>query len=266
MSRDTSVAGDGDRVEEELIGLVPAAGKGLRLGLPYPKELYPIIRNNKYKPVAEHVIDNLRSAGVAHVVFVVNETKHQLLGYFGSGRAFGCELSYVVQDPVEERTGGSSGLAEALDSAWHLTRGRSVLFGMADTIITPQQALAPLRAREHGKADLVLALFETEHPEKFGMVERNGADGARIARIVDKPRTTDLRWMWGAILWRPRFTAFLHEHVARGGSQDFAAIMNRAIEAGLEARGVELAGARYVDVGTYDEIAKLEREFREESH
>ena len=26
------------------IGLVPAAGSGLRLGLPYPKELYPIIQ------------------------------------------------------------------------------------------------------------------------------------------------------------------------------------------------------------------------------
>ena len=32
---------------DEFIGLVPAAGKGVRLGLPYPKELYPIIRNNQ---------------------------------------------------------------------------------------------------------------------------------------------------------------------------------------------------------------------------
>ena len=40
---------------EEVIGLIPAAGKGLRLGLPYPKELYPVIRNNHYKPISQFV-------------------------------------------------------------------------------------------------------------------------------------------------------------------------------------------------------------------
>ena len=35
-------------MDEELIGLIPAAGKGVRLGLPYPKELYPVIRENRY--------------------------------------------------------------------------------------------------------------------------------------------------------------------------------------------------------------------------
>jgi len=34
-------------MNEELIGLIPAAGKGVRLGLPYPKELYPVIRDNQ---------------------------------------------------------------------------------------------------------------------------------------------------------------------------------------------------------------------------
>jgi hypothetical protein len=35
-------------MQEDIIGLIPAAGKGIRLGLPYPKELYPVIRNNHY--------------------------------------------------------------------------------------------------------------------------------------------------------------------------------------------------------------------------
>ncbi len=69
-------------LNEDAIGLIPAAGKGVRLGLPYPKELYPVIRNNHYKPIAQFVLDNLRAAGLKHIVFVVNETKHQLIGYF----------------------------------------------------------------------------------------------------------------------------------------------------------------------------------------
>ena len=46
-------------MKEELIGLIPAAGRGVRLGLPYPKELYPVIRNNHYKPISQFVLDNI---------------------------------------------------------------------------------------------------------------------------------------------------------------------------------------------------------------
>ena len=83
---------------DDAVGLVPAAGRGVRLGLPYPKELYPIIRENRYKPVSQFVLDNLIASGVGHVVFVINETKHQLVGYFGDGSRFGCDMSYVVQE------------------------------------------------------------------------------------------------------------------------------------------------------------------------
>ena len=131
---------------EESIGLVPAAGKGLRLNLPYPKELYPVIRGNRYKPVAEFVMDNLRAAGAGHVVVVVNETKHQLIGYFGDGQRFGFDISYVVQE--QNGSVGSStspGLAGALDCGYHLVKDKTVLFGMPDTLMEPQDVFAILR-------------------------------------------------------------------------------------------------------------------------
>jgi len=102
---------------ENFIGLIPAAGKGVRLGLPYPKELYPVIRNNHYKPISQFVVDNLTNAGLQHIVFVVNETKHQLMGYFGSGQRFGCNISYVVQEVVEERP---SRLLQVWPTLWTL--------------------------------------------------------------------------------------------------------------------------------------------------
>ncbi|MEZ4555370.1 MAG: hypothetical protein R2851_07410 [Caldilineaceae bacterium] len=49
-------------LQEDIIGLIPAAGKGMRLGLPYPKELYPVIRDNRYKPVSQFVVDNMIAA------------------------------------------------------------------------------------------------------------------------------------------------------------------------------------------------------------
>lgn len=248
---------------DDWIGLVPAAGKGLRLALPYPKELYPIIRENRYKPIAQFVLDNLTAAGLRHVVFVINETKHQLLGYFGNGRRFGCAISYVVQEPADDQERSTSpGLAHALDAAYHLVRGKTVFFGMADTIMQPKDVFA--RAWQHaaGDDDVVLALFPTDQPEHFGMV-RCAADG-RVVEIVDKPRRTDLTEMWGCIVWRPRFTEFLHECVGERGMSDFAAIMNAAMHDGLRFRGVSVQGGEYTDLGTYEGIQAMDRRAREE--
>jgi glucose-1-phosphate thymidylyltransferase len=243
---------------EELIGLIPAAGKGVRLGLPYPKELYPVIRNNHYKPISQFVVDNLVRAGLKHIVFVINETKHQLVGYFGSGQRFGCDISYVVQEIVEGKTKSTSpGLAHALDSAYHLTRGKTVFFGMADTLMQPNDIFKRIHAAAHPDDDVVFGMFTTERPEKFGMVRM-------VLEIVDKPASTTLTEMWGCIVWRPKFTEFLHESVCGQGISDFAKIMNDAIKQGMNFRGAHLVDGTYIDLGTYEEIADLDKKYREE--
>jgi hypothetical protein len=88
--------------------------------------------------------------------------------------------------------------------------------------------------------------------------------GHRVVEIVDKPRTTDLAEMWGCILWRSRFTEYLHECVGQQDLSDFAQIMNRAIDAGMHFRGIRMAGGTYIDLGTYEEVAELDRRFRQE--
>lgn len=248
---------------EEMIGLVPAAGKGVRLGLPYPKELYPVIRDNHYKPISQFVLNNLTVAGLRHVIFVINETKHQLIGYFGDGRRFGCNISYVVQEPMNGRGESTSpGLAHALDSAYHLTQGKTVFFGMADTIMQPKNVFARAYEAASPEDDVILVLFTTERPEKFGMVRLDKDN--RILEIVDKPKNTDLTEMWGCIIWNAKFTEYLHDCVSRDGISDFALIMNNAIAAGLRFRGVHIVDGVYIDLGTYEEIMEMDHRFREE--
>jgi len=246
----------------DAVGLIPAAGKGVRLGLPYPKELYPIIRDNRYKPVAQFVLDDLVASGVSDVVFVINETKHQLIGYFGDGQRFGCSISYAVQEtPQTEGQSTSPGLAHALDSAYHLTRNRTVFFGMADTIMEPQGVFARAWAAAGPEDDVVLVLFPTTHPEKFGMVRMDGA--SRVVEVVDKPRHTSLTHMWGCIIWRPPFTEHLHESVRRSGVSDFARVLNDAVGSGMRVRGFVVAGGSYADLGTYEEIRELDARLRQ---
>jgi glucose-1-phosphate thymidylyltransferase len=249
-------------MNEELIGLIPAAGKGVRLGLPYPKELYPVIRDNRYKPISQFVVDNLTHIGVVHIIFVINDTKHQLIGYFGDGHRFDCNFSYVVQEPANRDNNSTSpGLAHALDAAYHLTRGKTVLFGMADTIMQPVDVFSRALELAEPQDDVILVLFPTERPEKFGMV-RLGENG-KVVEIDDKPQQTDLKDMWGCIIWRSRFTEYLHECVNKKGISDFARIMNNAIQKGFTFRGIQNTDGVYIDLGTYDEIMEMDRKFRE---
>ena len=250
-------------MQEEIIGLIPAAGKGVRLGLPYPKELYPVIRNNHYKPISQFVLSNMTTTGVNHVVFVINETKHQLIGYFGDGHRFGCHISYVVQELIDSQNKSTSpGLAHALDSAYHLIKGKTVFFGMADTIMQPTHVFKQAHKNLSPDDDVILVLFPTEHPEKFGMVRTNQVD--QVIEIIDKPSTTDLTYMWGCIIWRPRFTEHMHKCVNQKGNSDFANIMNNAIENGQKFRGFYVNDGVYIDLGTYEEIMEFDRNFREE--
>lgn len=252
----------GNAMEDDLIGLVPAAGRGARLGLPYPKELYPLIRNNRYRPISQFVVDNLTAAGLQHIVFVVNETKHQLMGYFGSGERFRCRISYVYQEAADSDLASTSpGLAHALDAAYHLTRGKTVCFGMADTLMRPTGVFTELREAAAPDDDVVLALFATSRPDKSGMVDVQA--GGRVTRVVDKPLTTTLTHMWGCIVWRPSFTEHLHECVHGQGRDDFAGVLNSAIDRGLKVRGVPMVNGTYVDLGTYEEIGALDRQYRE---
>jgi glucose-1-phosphate thymidylyltransferase len=249
-------------MNEELIGLIPAAGKGLRLGLPYPKELYPIIRNNRYKPVAQFVVENMVASGITHIVFVINETKHQLIGYFGDGSRFGCHISYVMQESRDDKKKSTSpGLAHALDSAYHLTRNKTVCFGMADTIMTPKDLFGRILREMEVTDAVLLGLFHTDHPEKFGMVEME--NNLRVVKIIDKPIDTVLDYMWGCIVWQPIFTEFLHNCISYEKTFDFASAMNLAINDGLVSRGIMIENGSYNDLGTYEEIRNLDEKSRE---
>jgi glucose-1-phosphate thymidylyltransferase len=244
------------------IGLIPAAGKGLRLGLPYPKELYPIIRDNRYKPVAQFVVDNMVASFIEHIVFVINGSKHQLIDYFGDGHRFNCNFSYVVQETRSEHGSTSPGLAHALDAAYHLTKDKIVFFGMADTIMQPRQVFNNLYEVMQTTEDIVFGLFTTDHPEKFGMVEYQ--ENGKVIRIIDKPAQTKLSEMWGCIIWGPAFSDFLHTCVMKKNLSDFAMIMNQAIISGIPARAVHFQDGSYIDLGTYDEIIEMDRRLRQD--
>jgi len=169
-------------------GLIPAAGSGTRLG-PFtnaiPKELLPVGE----KAVIEHVVHAMTLAGIEHIVIVVSPSKHGLSDYFGSGKKFGVNISYVVQD---ER----KGLADAVLAGEHIIdEDFTVVLG--DNFFAPKTFLKDLiDFHIESSADTTVGVSEVEDVTRHGIIN---PDGQHILDMVEKPSPDDAKSNLGAL-------------------------------------------------------------------
>jgi glucose-1-phosphate thymidylyltransferase len=248
-----------------LLGLIPAAGRALRLGpLPCSKELLPIgFRETPIGPapkVAGHyLLERFRAGGVCRALMVIHESKWDVPRYFGTGEMADVALAYLSIP-------GSRSVPETLDRAFPFTEDAIVALGFPDVIFEPVDAYARLIERQAATgADLVLGLFPTERFQTTDMVEL--APDGRVLRVEVRPQSTTLRYNWLIAVWGPAFTHLLHETVcdATAGlpadtELQIGAVVQSAVVAGLHAEGVEFPAGSYRDIGTPDQLAAAIRE------
>jgi glucose-1-phosphate thymidylyltransferase len=244
---------------DELVGVLPAAGRGSRLGpIPCSKEIMPL----GFQPQADAAVawqavtaielhlEALRQAGARRVVVIIGETKADVVRYVGDGSRYGVSVAYVYQQQLR-------GMPFALNLGRPWVGQATTLFSMPDTLIMPPDTMARLATehRRHG-ADVTLGLFPTATPQKFGMVacEPSG----RITGFVDKPARTELTLMWGLAAWSPRFADFLAADLTArpSGAPELVLsdVFQAALRAGLAIQGVVLDTARYHDIGTPEDF------------
>ena len=239
----------------ELIGVLPAAGRGSRLGpIPCSKEVMPLgFQPSDHAPVAwrpvtaiETNLIALHLAGARRVVTIISETKADVVRYVGDGRRYDLDVAYVYQQQLR-------GMPFALNLARPWVGQATTIFAMPDTLITPIDTMARLAAdhQRHG-AEVTLGLFTTNTPHRFGMVALD-AHG-RVVRSEEKPKQSDMTLMWGLAAWSPRFADFLATYLAEYQDHDQEALLGSVFRAALEMgfliRGLVLEGASYHDIGT----------------
>lgn len=158
-------------------GVILAGGTGSRL---YPltkvtnKHLlpvgkFPMIYFSIYKLIECFITDIIIVTGQEHMGDVVK--------LLGSGKAFGVDLSYKVQD----RAGG---IAEALGLAESFCRDEKMVVLLGDNIF--EDSIVPFvnEFREQEKGARIL-LKEVSNPTRFGVAQ---VKGKRIISIVEKPK------------------------------------------------------------------------------
>ena len=162
---------------DQLRGVVLAGGTGSRL---FPltkvtnKHLLPVGR----EPMIFHPVKKLVEAGVREIL-IVTGTEHMgaVVGLRGSGKDFGCELTYRVQDEA-------GGIAQALGLARGFGRGGGLVVVLGDNVF--EASLAPFADsfRKQGRGAKIL-VKEVPDPGRYGVAV---TDGDRVVRIIEKPK------------------------------------------------------------------------------
>ncbi|HEX5405931.1 MAG TPA: glucose-1-phosphate thymidylyltransferase [Pseudonocardiaceae bacterium] len=156
--------------------LVLSGGSGTRLrpfSYSMPKQLIPIAN----KPVLEHVIDNIRSAGVTDVGVIVGQWAEQIADALGDGSRFGVRITYLRQDHPR-------GLAHTVQVARPFLTDDDFVMYLGDIMLPDGVASFAADFRAHRPAAQVV-VHRVADPTSFGVVELD--DDGCVRGLVEKP-------------------------------------------------------------------------------
>lgn len=234
------------------IGLIPAAGKGSRLGLAFPKELLPIPLRDEYFPVILSNILALKKIDIIEIIIIINSEKTEIMKYLGNGSRWKVKIDYcVVEEPIS--------LPDSLSRAFNLIENREVFFLMADTFIENDDFLINFNKRVSNDFEISLGCFYTNNPSKFATL---GHTNGIVDFCEEKNANSLSNIMWGFWRWNPSFSKKLFDAVKKFNFQYKEQTMSEIIQTEISNKSVQailLENYTYWDFGTFDEINEFVR-------
>lgn len=161
-----------------MFALILAGGKGERLRPltdTLPKPMAPLAG----KPILEHLVEWLRSAGVSEVVFLAGYRWPQVRDYFGDGGDFGIRACYSIEDSPLGRGGA---IRQGFASVPEMEDAVFVLNGDIITAADPAALLAAYRRRQAANPAHLATIMVTPMVSPYGIVELDGPEGVAAFR------------------------------------------------------------------------------------
>lgn len=226
-----------------------AAGRGTRmreLTLDLPKPMLPV----RGKPILEHIVDGLQSAGIQEILIVVGYRAEIVTDHFGDGSSRGLQIAY-------ERQVTQDGTGRVVELGRGFCGGEGFILSYGDILIEPQNYGALARP---GDEEAIVSVKRNEDVSKGGAVFVNEAFD--LIDLREKPAPGEPTSPWynaGVYFFRPsifEFTARLKKSV-RGEYELTDAIRDLA-HSGRRVRAYELSGA-WADVRDPEVLAELDR-------
>jgi len=226
----------------KIIGIIPAGGKGLRLGLPFPKELMPI-RFDAYYPVSLHTLRGMLRAGASEIHWVISDEKTQLRAFYENGD-FRAKMFWHLQNEGSGRT--------ILCPARVSPDADIVLFGLPDTVYTDLDAFGKIVARlQEGQSQVVLGLFRGARKLR---VDRFRDGKLFVKSTYDESRSA---WFWGVLGWTRQYWRRAIQKLEEDPTLRVEGQFLNALATEFPLDAIKLG--EYVDLGTWDEVARFIR-------
>lgn len=231
----------------ELVGLIPAAGKGTR-AYPYTRRIPKGMLKVSGIPLLEHLVMLQRDQlAIRRIYIVVGAMSDVIQDYFKDGSRWGVEIEYLLNDAVH------LGLAYSVSMGEQVIREPFVLM-LSDEYYQDTD--------HHRLSDLALdgalgycGLMETQDWDRIRRNYTVRLQDKRVSRILEKPRERvgDLLGT-GTFLLSPRVFGYLKVALAAGGQDtDFIGVLDEAVRDGEELRPFHLQG-QYVNVNDVDSL------------
>lgn len=226
------------------VGVILAGGKGTRLGdltRDVPKPMLEVAG----RPILERLVLHLIGSGITSIVLSIGYLGEQIREHFGDGSRFGCDISYIEDDP--ERPLGTGGPLRLLarDRPWRI---EDPLLVMNGDLVSSFSVASLLRHHETERAKVTVALKEYSHEVPFGVAQLDGEPG-RIIDLHEKPSWT-AAVNAGIYVIDPD----LLERVPAGREFPITDLVRMCLDQGLPVSGWHLEG-EWHDIGRPKELA-----------
>jgi NDP-sugar pyrophosphorylase family protein len=224
-----------------------AAGKGTRMGeltAELPKPMLPVAG----RPLLEHVLDQLGSAGVAECGLIVGYHREVIERHFAG---YPMRLTFIHQETING-TAGAAKLGRSFVGAdpFLMTYG-DIWCGAADY----RAVMAPIETEPETEATLAVKFVEDPFQGAAVYVE-----GGFIREIIEKPAkgTSTTNWNSAGIYC---FRASVFAEIDRvplspRGEYEITSAIEQMIVAGKKLRAVEIKG-QWRDVGRPEDLSAI---------
>ena len=247
----------------DCVGLIPAAGRGTRLGeqslskevLPLPEECGPPGEDRR---VSDCLLEGFRRAGIEQVFWVIREGKWDIPRHYGDGRSRDMAFAWVMMD-------APWGTPFSLDQAWPFIKDKTVALGFPDIQFRPLVVYARLLEQLRcSDADVMLAAFPADRPDKFDMLDIAGQ--GRVLEIQIKPPRTELQYCWANAVWKPAFSRYMHQFIqqaldefdlSRHPEIYVGTVLQMAMAEGFRVEAVRFPEGRVLDLGTPEDFSRV---------
>lgn len=244
---------------DKLTVIIPAAGKGTRLNLPYPKEIFKL---DKSQALIDYTFDHFKKYDRTQVEFVVviNEYKTEIIEYLSKYKDK-YNISFTYQNPNEfEYTG-------AIKSAYHL-------FGKYNVVMLPDTIL-----KLQGTKDLYTSVINRLSSKGFTffyikednplMLSTKGSlyvENNFVKLYEDKPTEAFGRFnaYWTSFAFTKKDFNLAMNFMEKSTLKENVNLDEIKLTPIYNSIGIEVKD--YIDLGTWPEIRRLLKDYNTEEH